>query len=68
MLKTVKVEDSGDTDMFAGSLVDMYEFEEKNNKAKEQGLRLAEGKHALLGITFMKLNFVLVFLVFLFLY
>ena len=51
MLKKVKVEDSGDTDMFAGSLVDMYEFEEKNNKAKEQGLRLAEGKHALLGIT-----------------
>ena len=51
MLKKVRVEDSGDTDMFAGSLIDMYEFEEKNNKAKEQGLRPAEGKHALLGIT-----------------
>ena len=51
MLKKVRVEDSGDTDMFAGALVDMYEFEEKNNKAVEEGTRPAEGKRALLGIT-----------------
>ena len=51
MLKKVKISDSGDTDMFAGSLVDMYDFEEKNEKAKEEGLRPAEGKRALLGIT-----------------
>lgn len=51
MLKKVRVEDSGDTDMFAGSLVDMYEFEEKNNKVVEEGLRPADGKRTLLGIT-----------------
>jgi len=51
MLKKVRVEDNGDTDMFAGSLVDMYEFEDKNIKAEEQGLRPAKGKRVLLGIT-----------------
>ena len=51
MLKTVRVEDNGDTDMFAGSLVDMYEFEDKNKLAEEQGLRPATGKRVLLGIT-----------------
>ncbi len=51
MLKKVRVEDNGDTDMFAGSLVDMYEFEEKNKEAVEKGLRPAEGKRVLLGIT-----------------
>ncbi len=33
MLKKVRVEDNGDTDMFPGSLVDMYEFEDKNNES-----------------------------------
>lgn len=51
MLKKVRVEDNGDTDIFAGSLVDMYEFEEKNNQAILEGKRPAEGKRALLGIT-----------------
>ena len=51
MLKKVRVEDNGDTDMFAGSLVDMYEFEDKNKEAVEKGLRPAEGKRVLLGIT-----------------
>ena len=51
MLKKVRVEDNGDTPLFAGSLVDMYEFEEENKKAVEQGLRPAEGKRVLLGIT-----------------
>jgi len=51
MLKKVRVEDNGDTDMFAGSLVDMYEFEDKNKEAEEQNLRPAKGKRVLLGIT-----------------
>ena len=51
MLKKVRVEDNGDTDMFAGSLVDMHEFEEKNQKAIEEGKHPAEGKRTLLGIT-----------------
>ena len=51
MLKKVRVEDSGDTDMFAGSLVDMYEFEEINNKVIEEGGVPAKGRRTLLGIT-----------------
>ena len=51
MLRKMRVEDSGDTDMFPGSLVDMYEFEEKNKLAEQEGKRLAVGKRVLLGIT-----------------
>ncbi len=51
MLKKVRVEDNGETGLFAGSLVDMYEFEEENKKAIEKGLKPAVGKRVLLGIT-----------------
>ena len=51
MLKKIRVEDNGDTPMFAGSLVDMYEFEDINKKAIEEGKRPATGKRVLLGIT-----------------
>jgi DNA-directed RNA polymerase subunit beta' len=51
MLKKVRVEDNGDTDMFPGSLVDMYEFEDKNKQALDEGKSPAKGKRALLGIT-----------------
>ena len=44
MLKKVKITDGGETDMFPGSLVDIYEFEEKNEKAKEEGKIPAKGK------------------------
>jgi len=51
MLKKVRVEDNGDTDMFPGSLVDMYDFEDKNNEAIAEGKRPATGHRVLLGIT-----------------
>ena len=51
MLKKVRVEDNGDTDMFPGSLVDMYEFEDKNNEMIAEGKRPATGRRVLLGIT-----------------
>ena len=51
MLKKVRVEDNADTDMFPGSLMDMYEFEDKNNEAIAEGKRPAIGKRVLLGIT-----------------
>ena len=51
MLKKIRVEDNGDTDMFAGSLVDMHEFEDKNKEVQEKGLMPAQGKRVLLGIT-----------------
>ena len=51
MLKRIRVDDNGDTSMFAGSLVDIHEFNEENEKMKEGGLRPATGTRALLGIT-----------------
>ena len=51
MLKKVRVEDNGDTNLFAGSLVDMYEFQDINEKAIAEGKRPATGKRILLGIT-----------------
>ncbi len=51
MLKKIKVEDNGDTNMFAGSLVDIYEFEEENKRVEAEGLRPATGRRVLLGIT-----------------
>ena len=51
MLKKVRIEDSGDTDMFPGTLVDMYEFADKNAVMQEKGLKQAKGKRILLGIT-----------------
>ena len=51
MIKKIRVEDSGETEMFAGALVDIHEFEEKNEEAKLSGKRPAQGKRTLLGIT-----------------
>ena len=51
MLKKIRVDDNGDTTMFPGSLVDMYDFEETNKEIEEKGLRPATGKRILLGIT-----------------
>ena len=51
MLKKIRVEDNADTDMFPGSLIDMYEFEDKNNEVIAEGKRPATGKRVLLGIT-----------------
>ena len=51
MLRKVKVEAPGDTNLLPGTMVDVLTFEEENNKAIEAGLRPAEGKRILLGIT-----------------
>ncbi|HOJ11865.1 MAG TPA: DNA-directed RNA polymerase subunit beta' [Clostridiales bacterium] len=51
MLRKIKVEDAGDTNLLPGSLVDMFEYERENETALKDGLKTAEGKHALLGIT-----------------
>ncbi|WP_058485972.1 DNA-directed RNA polymerase subunit beta' [Defluviitalea phaphyphila] len=51
MLKKVKIEEPGDTNFLPGSLVDRLEYEEVNKKMREQGLKEAEGKQVLLGIT-----------------
>ena len=51
MLKRIKVEDPGDTKLFAGSLVDRNELEDINKKMREEGKREATGTRVLLGIT-----------------
>ena len=51
MLRKIKIEDNGDTSMFAGSLVDINEFNEENEKITAEGLRPATGRRTLLGIT-----------------
>ena len=51
MLKKVRVENNGDTDWLPGSLVDLLDFEEMNEKLKAEGKELVEGSRVLLGIT-----------------
>ena len=51
MLKKVRVENPGDSSMAAGSMVDVNEFNEENEKLAEDGKTLATGKRLLLGIT-----------------
>ena len=51
MLRKVKIEEPGDTDLLPGGLIDIFEFEEENNKALENGGEAATAKPVLLGIT-----------------
>ena len=51
MLRKVRIEDSGDTTLLPGSLVDIYRFEEANRAAIEADGRPAIAKRVLLGIT-----------------
>jgi DNA-directed RNA polymerase subunit beta' len=51
MLKRVKIEESGDTELLPGSLVDWLELEEINKQMEAEGLQPAEGTRVLLGIT-----------------
>ena len=51
MLRKVKVEDSNDTNMLPGALVDIFRFEQENRRTLENGGRPATAKRTLLGIT-----------------
>ena len=51
MLRKVKIEESGDTDLLPGSLVDVFRFEQENQKALLEGKNPAMAKQTLLGIT-----------------
>ena len=51
MLKRVRIEDSGDSKLLPGSLIDMNELEVINKELEEQGKKPASGKRILLGIT-----------------
>ena len=51
MLKKVRVENAGDTDLLPGELVDMVTFQDESAKAMAKGGRPALAKRILLGIT-----------------
>jgi DNA-directed RNA polymerase subunit beta' len=51
MLCKVKVENPGDTDLLPGELIDVFEFEDLNEKAIQEGKKPAEARRVLLGIT-----------------
>lgn len=51
MLRKYRVDDPGDTDLLTGSVVDMFTYEEANQKAEAEGKQPADGKRILLGIT-----------------
>jgi len=51
MTRKVKIEETGDTDLLPGTLIDIFDFEEANEKVLAEGGAPAEGKISLLGIT-----------------
>ncbi len=51
MLRKVKIEDAGDTSMLPGDYVDMFKFEEENERALAAGGEPATAKRVLLSIT-----------------
>ncbi len=51
MLRKVKIDDQGDTDLLPGGLIDMFELEKENRLAEKKGGLPATGKAVLLGIT-----------------
>ena len=51
MLRKVRIEDAGDTEMLPGEVVDIFKFEAENNKTLENDGVPASAKRILLGIT-----------------
>ena len=51
MLRKVRIENCGDTDLLPGEYTDIFRFEEENKKALENGGKPATAKRVLLGIT-----------------
>lgn len=51
MLKKIRIENNGDSDFLPGTLVDVLDFEEENERIESEGGTAAEGKQVMLGIT-----------------
>ena len=51
MMRKMRVDDPGDTELLTGSMVDMFEFESENARANKAGNTPESGKRILLGIT-----------------
>ncbi|HAB62098.1 MAG TPA: DNA-directed RNA polymerase subunit beta', partial [Lachnospiraceae bacterium] len=51
MLKKIRIEENGDTEYLPGTLVDILDYDETNEKLMAEGKQPAEGKQVMLGIT-----------------
>ena len=51
MLRRVKIEEPGDTDLLPGGLIDIFEFEDENNRITKLDGEQATAKALLMGIT-----------------
>ena len=51
MLKKIRIEESGDSDFLPGTMVDVLDFEDVNEKLIEEGKEAATGEPIMLGIT-----------------
>jgi DNA-directed RNA polymerase subunit beta' len=51
MLKKIRIENNGDSKLLPGTLVDILEFQDVNDKLVAKGLQPADGKQVMLGIT-----------------
>jgi len=51
MLKKIRIENNGDTELLPGTLVDVMDFEDVNEEVIAEGKEPAEGKQVMLGIT-----------------
>ena len=56
MLSRVRIHDSGDTQLLAGRIIELTEFNTENKKAEAKGGKLAVGERILLGITKVSLT------------
>ena len=51
MLRKVTIDDPGDTELLPGSMLEIHQFREVNEKALNEGQEPAVGRPVLLGIT-----------------
>ncbi len=51
MLKKIRIEESGDSDVLPGVSMDVLDYDDMNRRLIEQGQEPAEGKQIMLGIT-----------------
>ena len=51
MLKKIRIEEAGESGFLPGTMVDVLEFEDKNEELAAEGLEQATGEQIMLGIT-----------------
>jgi DNA-directed RNA polymerase subunit beta' len=51
MTRKIKIEESGDTELLPGTLIDIFDYDEENARVEALGGKPAVGRVSLLGIT-----------------